>query len=348
MGQALTPEQMPDAVLATLNKLNRGKWIGEMVDLQEHVGFNQMCKAKRETVAGGRGSTVRYVMDHNHSAQQVGLFGTMEFSRDDAVVEGTIPWTYTDGNMVFDEREPDINSGPEQVFDLIKMENARMMTSIVDHCEPLVWGIPESSDDNDTPFGVEYWVTKNATLGFNGGNPSGFTAGRAGVSSATYSRHKNFTGAYSTIDDTEDTGLIYMMEMAADKTKWVAPAPEPGMGRKGYSTRGIYCSWETKNAMKNVAKSNNDSLGFDLSTQMPVFRGAGITYVPYFDSKTDYPVYMLDHNHIYAKFLKNWFLKKVKVQRLPNQPHCFAVIVSMVWNVECDDLRRQVVFHYSA
>jgi len=146
------------------------------------------------------------------------------------------------------------------------------------------------------------------------------------------------------VDDTATTGLVYMMEMAADKTRWVAPAPEPGMGRKGFS-RAIYANWATKNALKNVAKANNDSLGFDLSTKEPVFRGAKITYVPYFDSKSDNPLYMLDHNHIYAKFLRDWFMKRVKVQRLPKQPHCFAVITSMVWNIVCDDLRRQAVFH---
>jgi len=344
MGQVLTPEQMPDAVIATLNKLNRGKWIGEMTDLQEHVGFNKICKEKREQQKSGRGITVRYVMDHNHSAEHVGLFGTMEFSRDDAMVEGTVPWTYTDGKMVFDEREPDMNSGAEEVVNLVSIENSRMLTSIAELSEEDVWGIPETESTNDTPFGAEYWITKHASLGFYGGNPSGFSAGRAGISSGDYDRHKNFTGAYSTVDDTATTGLVYMMEMAADKTRWVASAPEPGMGRTGY-TRGIFCNWTTKNALKNVSKANNDSLGFDLSTQMPVFRGAGIQYVPYFDSKSDNPLYMVDFNHYYAKFLKNWFMKRAKITRLPKQPHCFAVLVSMVWNIVCDDVRRQAVFY---
>ena len=344
MGTVLTPAQMPDAVIATMNKLNKGKWIGEMTDLQEHVGFNKMCKDKREQAKSGRGVTVRYVMDHNHSAQRVGLFGEMEFSRDDAMKEGTVPWCYTDGNMVFDEREPDMNSGPEEVVSLVSAENARMITSMAELMETDVWGIPATESDNDTAFGVEYWVTKNSSLGYYGSDPSGFSSGRAGVSSTDYARHKNFTGAYTSVGDTEDTGLIYQMEMAADKTKWVAPAPEPGMGRSGFS-RGIYANWYSKNAMKNVAKANNDSLGYDLSTQTPVFRGAGITYVPFFDSKSDNPVYMLDHNHIYAKFLKNWFMKRVKITRLPKQPHCFAIIVSMVWNVVCDDIRRNAVFY---
>lgn len=344
MGQVLTPEQMPDAVIATMNKLNKGKWIGQMTDLQEHVGFGQICRTKREQQKSGRGIKVRYVMDHNHSAQHVGLFNEIEYARDDAMVEGVINWCYIDGNMVFDEREEGMNNGPEEVVDLIQVEQARMITSMVDLCEEDVWGIPDSEDDNDTPFGVEYWITKAATLGFNGVDPSGFSSGRGGVSSTTHTRHKNFTGTYTDITDTENTGLVYQMEMAADKCRWIAPAPEPGMGRKGYS-RGIYANWETKYGLKNVAKANNDSLGFDLSTQEPVFRGATIRYVPYFDSKDDNPLYMVDHNHFYAKFLRNWFMKRIKVKPLAKQPHCFAVIVSMVWNIVCDDLRRQAVFY---
>lgn len=344
MGLVLTPEQMPDAVLATMNALNKDKWIGEMTDLQEHVGFNTICKTRREQQKSGRGIRVRYVMDHNHSAQHVGLFNEVEYARNDAMVEGTVPWCYTDGHMLFDEREQDINDGPEALVDLVKVEQARMLTSMVELSEADVWGIPATEADNDTPFGVEYWVTKHASLGFNGGNPTGFSSGRAGISSVAHARHKNFTGAYTDISDTTATGLVYQMEQAADQCRWVAPAPEPGMGRSGMS-RGIYCGWTVKYGLKNVAKSNNDSLGFDLSTQEPVFRGAKIQYVPYFDSKADAPLYMVDHNHLYAKFLRDWFMKEIKVQRLPNQPHCFAVIVSMVWNIVCDDLRRQAAFY---
>jgi len=344
MATVLTPEQMPDVVIATTKKLNKGKWIGQMTDLQEYVGVNQVCKNKQEKLDAGSGITVRYVGDHNHSAKHVGLFGTMEYTRDDALFEGTVPWTYTDGSMTFDTREKGMNGGAEMVVDHIKMENARMITSIMELSEADVWGVPEDEDANDTPFGAEYWITKNATLGFNGGNPSGFTSGRAGISSLTHTRHKNYSGAYTDVSDTEDTGLVFMMEKAADMCKWVAPAPEPGMGRKGYS-KGIFCSWKTKNALKNVAKANNDSLGFDLSTKAPVFRGATIQHVPYFDSKTDYPLYMIDFNHYYAMFLKDWCMKRIKVDQLPNQPHCFAVITSMVWNIVCDDLRRQAVFY---
>lgn len=344
MASVLTPENMPDAVIATLNKLNKGKWIGEMTDLQEHVGFNQICKKKKEQGAQGRGITVRYVMDHNNSAKRVGLFNTVEFARTDAMVEGIVPWVYTDGNMVFDKRESAMNAGPEQVVDLVTVENARMMTSVAELGEEDVWGKPASSADNDTAFGAEYWITKSATLGFNGGDPVGFAAGRAGISSGDYARHKNYTGKYTDVSDTADTGLIDMMETAAAKTRWVAAAPEPGMGRKGFS-RGIFCNWATKRAMKNVSKNNNDSLGFDLVTKDPVFRGAPIQYVPYFDSKSDNPVYMIDFNHFYARFLKNWFMKRTEVKQLPNQPHCFGVITSMAWNVVCDDLRKQAVFY---
>jgi len=344
MGQVLTPENMPDAVIATMNKLNKGKWIGEMTDLQEYVGFNQLCRAKREQQKSGRGVKVRYVMDHNHSAAHVGLFNEIEYSRDDAMVEGTVPWCYTDGHMMFDEREEGMNGGPEEVVDLVQTEQSRMITSVLELSEDDVWGIPESSTDNDTPFGVEYWITKAATLGFNGVDPSGFSSGRAGISSTDYTRHKNYTGQYTDVSDTEDTGLVYMMEKAADMCRWIAPAPEPGMGRKGYS-RGVYCGWVTKNAMKNVAKENNDSLGFDLSTKEPVFRGAKIQHVPFFDSKTDYPLYMIDHNHFYAKFLKNWWMKRLKIKHPAKQPHVFIVLVSMVWNIVCDDLRRQAVFY---
>ena len=347
MGQVLTPEQMPDAVLATLDKLNRGKWIGQMTDLQEHVGFNELAKKRREQATSGRGIRVRYVTDHNHTARHTGLFSEQNFSRDDAIVEGVVRWTWSEATLVFDRREEQLNSGPEEVVDLVQIEQARALTSLIELCEEDIWGVPRSESDNDTPFGVEYWITKNATPGFNGGNPAGFTAGRAGISSDNYARHKNFTGAYDDFLDQDQTGLIYLMEEGAMKTNWKAAAPEPGMGRAGMG-KMIGCNFETHIGLKNVAKQNNDSLGYDLSTTMPVFRGTPITYVPYFDSKTDNPLYMIDLNHFYAKFLKNWYMNKTMIKQLPNQAHCFGVLMTMGWNIVCDDLRRQAVFHKPA
>jgi len=345
----LTPERMPDAVIATMADLNKGKWIGEMSDIQEHVGWRDFCQKKREQASSGRGITVRYVTDHNHSAQNVGLFNTMEFERTDSMVEGTVPWRWSDANMVFDEREPAMNNGPEEVVDLVKMEQSRAMTAAVELGEENVWGRPEDTADNSTPWGIEYWLTMSTSFGFYGVDHASFTSGRAGVSSTDYPRHVNFTGRYTDVSNTENTGLIYMMEKASDMCRWVAPAPEPGMGRKGYS-KAIYTDWTTKMAFKRQSDSNNDSLGWDLSTKTPVFRGAPITYVPYFDSNAAYlnPLYMVDLNHAYAKFLKNWHWKKKVINPLPNQPHCFGIVFSFGYNIVFDDLRRHAAFYKAA
>jgi len=345
MPRVLTPQQMPDAVIAVLDNMNKGKWIGEMTDLTDHVGFSRFVKGPDKQQSGGNGATVRYLMDHNHSAAHTGLFGTTAFDRNDALVEGKVRWTYTDANAVFDEREPSLNSPNElEIVDHVQIVNAQAMASLVELCEQDVWSKPESSADNDTPMGLEYWVTKHATVGYNGGDPEGFAAGRAGISSDDHARHKNFTGAYSTVDDVADTGLVWMMEQAADKTNWISPVPEPGMGRSSGS-RIIACNWATRYALKLEAKSNNESIGYDLYLRDTVFRGAPFTYVPYFDAKADNPLYMLDTKHLYAMFMRGWQMKKKKVKQLPNQVHCFAIITSMVWNIICDDIRKQAVFH---
>jgi len=342
---SIAVSDMADIVISTLNSLySRGTLVDQMTDLQEHVGFNELLKNKKERLSAGRGIPIRAVVSPNGSAKNTGLYGTQEYNKSDALIEGSVPWRFTSANMVFDSMHESMNSGPEAILDEVKIEKARMMTDLVELCERNVWGVPDNSADSKTPYGVEYWLVKNATLGFNGGNPTGFTAGRAGIDSNTYTRNKNYTGKYTTVGDTVNTGLINMMEQAADKTDWIAPAPLPQQARTGYS-RGIFCNHATKMEMKNVAKANNDSLGYDLSTKEPIFRGATIRYVPYFDSKTDGPVYMIDFNNFYPVILKEWFLKDIQVTQLPNQPTCFAMVTMLVWNIVCTNLRRQVVFY---
>jgi len=340
----IAAEDMADVVLSTLNKFHKDQWVGEMTDIQEHVGFNDMCKKKRERLDGSRGDRVRVITDHNYAAEATGLFGTVDFKRDDAAEEGTVPWRYIQAPMVFDTREPDMNSGPERMFDHIKVEDARTITSLVEKGEEYCWGKPDNSSDATTPWGLEYWVVPNATTGFNGGNPSGFTSGRAGISSSTYARHKNFTGAYTDYTDQAATGLITLMEEAATKMTWVSAAPEPGMGRKGY-TKSIYLDYDRRWALKNVSKTNNDSLGFDLSTPEPVFRGAPLKWAPYLENKSTHPVYMIDNNTFYAVFLKDWYMKRIQVEKLPNQPTCFGIVLYMTFNFVCHDLRKQAVFY---
>jgi hypothetical protein len=347
--QVLTPEMMPDAVLATLNSMRKDQWIGQMTDISNHVAFNLFChgngQGKASNESGGRGVKMRIVTDTNHSAKHTGLYETDDFAISDAVVEGEVPWRGSSANMVFDRKEESMNAGEDAVFNRVKVERARALTDLADLSEAACWGKPADSTDNKTPFGIQYWVTKNATTGFNGGDPAGFPAGRAGVSSSTYSRNRNFTGKYTSIDATKTTGLPFLIRMGADKMRWISPTPIPDMGRGGKSNYIIGMNWDTKNDLEVYAEGRNDVIGFDLQTHESLFRGTKLTYVPYLDAATDNPVYMLDTNYLYAHFLKGWDMTLTMIDKLPNQHTCFAFIWDMVWNLVCDDVRRNAVFY---
>ena len=345
MVTGLTPEQLGDVVKSTLNIFRRDEWVSEMSDLQDYTLFNDMCKNKKEKLSMSRGDKVRIITDHNHSAEVDKMFGTVDFMVDDAAEEGNVPWRRTKANMAFDIQEPDMNSGDAAMFDLIKTRYARMRVSALELAERLVWGKPTDSTDNEKPWGLKYWIVQNATTGFNGGNPAGFTAGRAGISSGTYSRHKNYTGTYTSYDDTPATGLIDQMERAAVMMEWKEAVQHASPERKGYG-KSIYMDYDTRIGLKNVTKTMNDSLGFDLSTPDPLFRGAQLKYVSWIDqNETNGPVYMIDHNSFFAVFLKDWYMKDIEISVLPHQPTVTGVVQYMVYNFVCHNLRKQAVFY---
>lgn len=345
MPPAIPYDDLPDAIEMTLDNLETGKWIGAATDLQKHVGFHELIKNKREKRNMGKGIKVRFVTDHNDSAEDIGLYNTVEYKRDNNLESGRIPWRFTEGHMAWDELEDDINSGITALVDGVEMEKYAMDTSIIEHMEAASWNKPDDSSDNVKPFGIPYWVVQNATLGYYGGNPTGFSAGRAGISSGDFPRLKNYTGAFTGYGDATSVALIYMMEKATYETAWTPPAPEPGNQRSGYG-KGIFTTWVNKMELKNEAKSNNDNLGYDLAVKEPVYRGSIFQAVPYLDQHTsNNPMYILNFDFINAVFLKDWFKKRSKPRRLSNQPHVIVVDSTNAWNIECRDWRRQTVFY---
>jgi hypothetical protein len=48
MATGIPAEGMADVVLSTLTQFHKDQYVSEMTDLQEHVGFSELCKKRRE------------------------------------------------------------------------------------------------------------------------------------------------------------------------------------------------------------------------------------------------------------------------------------------------------------
>jgi hypothetical protein len=179
------------------------------------------------------------------------------------------------------------------------------MNSMAELNEENLWSAPTASTDT-RPMGIPFWIQKDAATtvggGFNGGNPSGFTGGAAGISSTTYPRWKNWTFGYSAADRDD---LVVKVKKSLAFTNFQAPHPHPelGFGEAKYS---MYTTYRVQEPLERLAENRNDNLGPDLAKyrNAVVIGGVPLTWVPYLEANdTSDPVYGVNWK-VFRPFVK--------------------------------------------
>ncbi len=344
---SLTFSQINDAVLLTQEKLvKRGAFVDMQTDLQDHVAVRELWKNRKKKFEGGETWDFQIQMDHNHSAQTVGLYQTDGSALTDTMVTGKVDARHVNAHYIYDLREPDFQRGGTKIVDLIKTRYVAMMVSFFELMEELLWGTPTTSSDLQTPFGIDYWITKyDATSGFKGANPSGFSDGKAGISQGDYARWANWVDRYVAVTKAD---LIRKMREAHTKTKFrsVVSHAEPTLGGM---KNGIYMPYSVIGLIEEELEKQNMSLGNDIASKdgRATFKSSPLIWVPYFDraAVTDAPVFMIDWKTIIVGIMAGWENNLTKPYMVPDKHNVRRVDLDASFNMIATDLRRQAVLN---
>lgn len=350
---ALQAENIADLVVATLRELGRGKWTDLASDLQEYHFLPQILKKERVQFSGGYGIRRTIMVDHAHSAKHTGLFAIDDVNVPDLMQTITMEWRHTTTSWAFDEREPEMNSGAEKIYDVVKSRRAAAMISLAELMEETFWELGDDFSDGLTPAGIYYWITKYpsgasspASGGFLGGNPvdgggTELTAGAGGLSSDDYAKWKNYAGKYTSV--TKDD-LIALMRKAARYTKFKAPVPMPSYAR-GSDRKGFYTNYDVLGTMERLAEAQNENLGNDLASKDGdvLFHGRPVQWVPQLDDDAGDPVFGVNWSEFYPYFLKGEYLKDSGPKDAPQQHRVKNMFVDLTWNTVCTNRRKQFV-----
>jgi len=343
----LAYSELADATLETQQKLiSRGAFVDMQTDLSDHVAVREMWKGKKKKFVGGKNWRFDVQMDHNHSAKAVGLYETDGSAMTDVMQKGEIAPRHVNAHYVYDLREPDFQAGGLGIVDLIMSKHTGMMVSFYEKLEEFLWGKPDDSSDLKTPYGIEYWVTRNATEGFNGGNPTGFTSGKAGIDASTYTRFKNWTAQYT---DVSKEDLIRKMRKAARHSKFRSPVSH-ATPRLGGMQNGIYTNTDVIGTMEEILEAQNMNLGNDMASKdgKTLFKGTPITWAPYLDDDDTNPVYLLDWMWLVIGVLAGWENNLTKPYQVADMHNVRRVDLDATLNMVCTDPRRQTVIAKSA
>ena len=336
-----------DAVLLTQERLvNRGAFLDLQTDLTDHIAVREMWKGQKKVFDGGNDWEFQAQIDHNHSARTVGMYETDGSSITDSMITMKVQPRHINAHYIYDKREPAFQRGGVKIVDLIKTRYVGMMVSLYELVEEILWTKPTDSSDEKTPYGITYWVTKAASEGFNGLDPSGFSDGRGGKSSTTYPRWANYGAPYVSISKQD---LIRKMRKGTRQTKFrsVVSHSEPVLGGM---KNGIYVPDSVIGIMEEILEDQNMNLGNDLASKdgRTLFKGSPVVYAPKLDDDTDNPIYMLDWKWLKVGCLSGWANQLSKPYMVPNKHLVSRVDLDLTMQMICTNLRRQAVFHVAA
>lgn len=282
----LQATDIADLVNSMQEDWKKNAWVDISVDLQDYPTVALLEKGKK-THDGGLGPGWKVKVASAGSARYVGIGEQDVVDIPDLTEDALMRWRWLNANAAWYVQELAIATGPNKIFDIIKMRTIGMREDIIKLMETSFWGLTAASDTK-TPFGIDNHIVWNATDGFTGGHAAGYTDW-ATLSRTTYPNLKNysFTAAQITRDD-----FVAGLKKAAYKTNFRAPVPHPEVspGADDWTYHTVYDAVAT---MEQILEDSNDNLGKDLAFYdgRVLFRGRPISAVPALEGKGWCPVY---------------------------------------------------------
>lgn len=332
----LQAEQLGDLVAATLNELGEMKFTEIATDLQDHTAMRMILNKNRVTIDAGPQVSWRVLVNHSSAASNVGLFAADNVNVTDGLVEAKTPWRHTTTNYAIDGREVSMNASPRKIVDLLKERRIMCMISLAELMEGNFWDAPSSSD-TVTPYGLPYWITKNATTGFNGGTLSGFSD-VANLNTTTYPRWNNYTYQYTDVSKDD-----FVRGARAAHVKCGFRPPVDGVPTFNTGDRfGMFTNYTVLSALEEILEAQNENLGKDVASMdgQVMFRRTPVVWVPKLDADTTDPFYGINWGVFKTYILRGWWLKETNISVTPGQHTVASVHVDCSYQFICKDRRR--------
>ncbi len=311
----LTASAINDLVTSTLKDLGKPKFTEIATDLQEHTAMKNLLRKDRVVLHSGYGIQWDVMVAHAGSAANVGLGATDIVNDVDTLVQASADWRFTTCNYSFIGQVVDMNREPARIVNYVQEKRIAALISLAELMEGNFWGPPVASTDSVTPWGVNMWIVKNATQGFNGGAPSGYTS--IGLNPTTYPRWSNWTDQYTAVSRDD---FIRKARRAATKVHFKPPVD----GIPSFNTGDRYGYYTTYNVvayLEEAVESQNDNLGHDVASQdgRTLFRRVPVTWIPKLDADTTDPFYGINWGYFKTFVLDGWWLRETNVPIYPGQ-----------------------------
>ncbi len=320
-------ENVVDLVNDTLKDLGKPKFTDISTNLQRHTAMKQLLRKNRVVLESGQGIQFNVLVAQSNAARHVALAESDNVNQVDGMVQASTVWRNTQTSYMIIHQLMSMNREPARIVDFVKQQRLMAMISLAELMEAAFWGAPPSTDVK-TPLGLPYWVTKNATKGFNGATLTGYTT-VAGLSPTTYPNWQNWTGPYTSVSRDD---FIRGAREAATKTDWSPPVdgiPSPETGDE----YGFYTNYSVIQPLEEAVESQNDNLGRDIASQdgKVLFRRTPVQWVPWLERDTTNPFYGICWGWMKTYALSGEWLRETNIQYTPGQHNVASHFIDMTY-----------------
>lgn len=332
-------DDITDLVNSTDRDRGRGKRTLLAMDLQKYLAMGELMKRHRVEFGSGYGFEWTIQTSLGNNARHCGIYDTDTVSVPNVTIRANSPWRQSTTSCAWDLNEFDANMSDARIFNLIELRKQTSELELAKLLEDCFWSKPTDSTDTTTPFGIQMWIVKNNSTGFNGTNPSGFTAGAGNVSSSAYTAWANYTAQYTNVTKSD---LIRKLRAAMYKTDFTSPVSVGQyVAGKNY---GMYTNYAVLSVMEELLESQNQNLGNDVASKdgLVTIRRMPVVPVPKLEADTTNPFYGINWDSLKIAVKEGWWGKTV-TKPSPTQRNVVRRFKDLAWNTICYDRRQNFV-----
>lgn len=343
--EPLTFQDIQDAVGSTQRQFGPPSFRQVAQASTRYEIFSRWFREDKVLISEGYGIERQLMLDEEDDDDiHVGAYAEDEVTFEDVMGKLRVDYVLAKKGWTFNYDEIMNNRGGAMLFDLIESRRSAKMLTIIKGIEAKGWAAPTSSSDDLVPYGVPFWVVKNATRGFTGGYPTGFTD-LANIDLAEHPNFKNWSNPYTDISRQD---LIHKMRDGRLETDFQSPLEVGGEGDVIMESYRQYCNNQTYLDLEEKMEDQNENLGPDIGKTAAgriLFNGNPIVATPALNDDDQDPVYSLCHDVFKPIVQAGNFLRESEVIRSSKNSDQFVVFISLKYNYVCFDRRRQAVYY---
>ena len=353
---SIQTKDIEDMLTTTYSNIAHGSFIDISQELTEYVVVPYLLTQNGGLVVkkGGVGVEETLMTNHGGRSKWIGEYDEDTVNVIDHLKRMKVDFSLLTDGIAHTKGELMDNRGKERINNVILPRRRSMYLRVAETMEDVFFQVPDASDDL-TPWGLKYWLVKNATAGFNGGYADGFT--RVGnINLDEVPNFKNYTDSYTSISKAD---LITKMKRAHRRTKFKAPRKDAQfMGDAMPNKRFYLTNEDVLEGLENIGESQNENLGNDVAPKVAgagawglrsdgdgniLFKSNPFVYSELLNDDTSDPIYGLDMStfHAMTKQGDNMDLGDFRVA--PNQSRVYKAVLYHRHQTICTNRRNNFV-----